>query len=73
MLENVHHIKKKKFNFQQDIVEKFKIEVPLIRPMKQQPTVLKESNLPNYSDSQQKNASYEGKGKGKGKNKRIDS
>ena len=54
-------------------MEKFKIEVPLIRPMKQQPTVLKESNLPNYSDSQQKNASYEGKGKGKGKNKRIDS
>ncbi|GFR87314.1 non-SMC element 4 homolog A, partial [Elysia marginata] len=57
------------------IVKEFKIEVPLIQPMKQQqqPTVLKESNLSNHSSSQETNVPYDGKGKGKGKGKRIHS
>ncbi|KAK3804210.1 hypothetical protein RRG08_040719 [Elysia crispata] len=43
-----------------DIVKSFKIEVPLIQPMKQQPTVLKENNHSNNSARQNSNALYEG-------------
>ncbi|RUS73695.1 hypothetical protein EGW08_018542, partial [Elysia chlorotica] len=54
-----------------DIVSNFKIEVPLIQPMKSQPTVLTENNHSN-KNAHQKTNDFDGKGKGKGKGKRID-
>ncbi|GFO37999.1 non-smc element 4-like protein a [Plakobranchus ocellatus] len=54
-----------------EIVNTYKIEVPLIKPMKQQQQqVLRESNLPNHTVDGHSDAPYEGKGKGKGKAKK---